>query len=296
MRHIGQLCFSCVASSPHGAFDADELTQMPYLHWDTAWRYRKYWDSMIAVDRMHEKQLVEQASAERNRRRVRSGAREASVPGDTGKYPESIARLRNSRRRLVVFRPLGQCLLDAAALAEAMTIHRDQKLLKQYLHSDDKRYRLHPRRGLHQLGANASYTPRSACSEQVVYQATAPDEQLCRKMHKDPDDGPTPCTEDIKIPRVLMVDQLWLWVLDDRTVLSCFPPRFGETSVSDPTDVYRSILQKLRARQEVIDSSYDIARVVVEECSGFFFGSEISDKRPRLLSVFSEAIDVGVGF
>lgn len=45
-----------------------------------------------------------------------------------------------------------------------------------------------------------------------------------RHGHFEQDEGCEQCEEDIrKLPRAIMVDQLWMWVLDKDTILTCFP-------------------------------------------------------------------------
>ena len=36
------------------------------------------------------------------------------------------------------------------------------------------------------------------------------------------------CRDDVrKVARVIMVDQLWMWMLDEKTLITCFPKRYG---------------------------------------------------------------------
>jgi hypothetical protein len=106
---------------------------------------------------------------------------------------------------------LGQVLYRAALLSEAMDYHQEQELLKCYLHSDPP---FHPRRTLDQSYYWTLKTTKKRDRDQVVYRGTAPRREF---MHRGAHakSGCHQCREDIrKVPRVVMVDQLWLWILD----------------------------------------------------------------------------------
>jgi hypothetical protein len=103
---------------------------------------------------------------------------------------------------------LGQVLRAAAALLEAMDLHTEEQLMKAYLHAQPP---LHPRRTLDQAYYGALRSTRARDRDQVVYRGTTPEPHNCIGMDSCPQ-----CNEDIrKTPRLIMVDQLWLWVLDE---------------------------------------------------------------------------------
>jgi hypothetical protein len=121
---------------------------------------------------------------------------------------------------------LGRVLFRAAILAEAMEIYHDQELLRKDLH---KKPPLHPRRTLDQSYYWTLRSTKKRDRDQVVYRGTAPVRDFmhhhnCQKKLGDCDhrhctwtkeDGCRQCLQDIrKVPRVVMVDQLWLWILD----------------------------------------------------------------------------------
>jgi hypothetical protein len=113
-------------------------------------------------------------------------------------YPAPIP----SRRKI-----LGQMLLYAAALKESMDSYDDERMIHKYLH---ERPPLHPRRTLDQSYYGVLKNTQSRDRDQVVYRATTPMPHDCvwGKCHG--------CNQDItKTPRLIMVDQLWLWVLDE---------------------------------------------------------------------------------
>lgn len=126
--------------------------------------------------------------------------------------------------RLAIRRPLGQYILDAARLYEGMANYREKKQLEKYIGRDPP---LHPRRTLDQAYHWTLNSTKKRDRDQVVYRATTtpPDEYHVY----DPEAGKWPDHEDFeiegecvecrsrirKVSRVIiMVDQLWMWVLD----------------------------------------------------------------------------------
>jgi hypothetical protein len=125
-------------------------------------------------------------------------------------------------------RAIGKVLLHAAALMEAIDIRIEKKLMFEYLH---KKPPLHPRRTLDQSYYGALKDTGTRDRDQVVYRATTPTGHNCPDSI-DEEDSPKEglegtdeekstkkckqCQKDIrKVPRLIMVDQLWLWILDE---------------------------------------------------------------------------------
>ncbi|CAM1509028.1 Fc.00g027670.m01.CDS01 [Cosmosporella sp. VM-42] len=113
-------------------------------------------------------------------------------------------------------------------------------------------------------------------------------QQPCNQCHREC----RHCREDIrKVPRLVMVDQLWMWILDDRTIITCFPRRYGMNR-QDSSGVYKSIRLRLeKAGSSRIHSAYDLALIIIDECSNIFFDRTKTDLRqPQMIEIFSEAI------
>jgi hypothetical protein len=110
---------------------------------------------------------------------------------------------------------LGRVLYRAAQLSEAMECFQEEQMLREFLHSNPP---YHPRRTLDQSYYWTLQSTKKRDRDQVVYRGTAPDKDLVHKMHFKEKTGDPPCGQcwdDIrKVPRVIMVDQLWLWILD----------------------------------------------------------------------------------
>lgn len=108
------------------------------------------------------------------------------------------------------------------------------------------------------------------------------------------DNGCEQCDEDIrKVSRAIMVDQLWLWVLDRNTILTCFPQRYGMTE-KDPSGVHQAIRMRIKMRSNPdnhVHSIFDLALIILDECFDTFFNrTKTADARPQVLDVFAESI------
>ncbi|KAI1343545.1 hypothetical protein F5Y15DRAFT_427914 [Xylariaceae sp. FL0016] len=200
--------------------------------------------------------------------------------------------------RIRVRNQLGQYWLDAARLYEGMMNFRDKKLLRKYLCDDAP---LHPRRTLDQGFYTTLSSTRARDRNQVVYRATTADPYQTHQFNAATNTwechdfvnskyGCAKCRADIrKVSRVVMVDQLWMWILDNKTIITCFPKRCG-ISGHDASGIYESIQSRL-ARTEEIRSAFDVALVILDECSDTFFNrTKDSTGQPQVLDTFSEAI------
>lgn len=201
---------------------------------------------------------------------------------------------------------LGQYLLDAARLFEGMTSYRDRKLLETYLMQDPP---MHPRRTLDQAYYWSLNNTNHRDRDQVVYRATTADPLKFHRWDVDRSIGTghdsednkkledlnhepcSECTANIqKVSRVIMVDQLWMWVLDRSTIITCFPKRYGANK-HDTSGIHKSIRMRISEGGICIRSVFDLALVIFEECSNTFFDrTRTMDKQPQVLDEFSEAI------
>lgn len=80
------------------------------------------------------------------------------------------------------------------------------------------------------------------------------------------------CRDHIrKVSRVVMVDQLWMWILDEQTIITCFPKRYG-VNKQDSSGVHKSIRSRLKGlRKDHIKTVFDLALIILDECSNTFF-------------------------
>lgn len=122
---------------------------------------------------------------------------------------------------------LGSVLYRAALLHEAMDYYQEQELIKSYLHHEPP---FHPRRTLDQSYYWTLKTTKKRDRDQVVYRGTAPKKKDKHEgVHVS--SGCVGCVADIrKVPRVVMVDQLWLWILNGSKLhLLCYSVHRSES-------------------------------------------------------------------
>ncbi|KAK3680843.1 hypothetical protein B0T22DRAFT_434949 [Podospora appendiculata] len=246
---------------------------------------------------------------------------EVSIPrrwARIGKGPsvDSFGRLR-------VHHPLGQYLMDVARLFEAMSTFKDQQMLEKYLFHDPP---LHPRRTLDQSYYWSLKSTKTRDRDQVVSRGTSMMAEFGHRLvpsppapkkrpfpyfwsaryhdaedelgwqwtgHWDMTDerGCDQCRSDsCKVSKLIMVDQLWMWVLDERTIITSFPSQYGVDG--DSSGTHHSIRTRLgAASKNQIRSVYDIALIILDECSNTFFDrTKPEDSQPPVIDIFFEAI------
>ncbi|KAK0613539.1 hypothetical protein B0T14DRAFT_499008 [Immersiella caudata] len=347
---------------------------MPYMHWETD-RMRNTVAKMI--DDQTQKQLQKQEDREWRAKDARQKQREGvgsagkqlkhadpDVDGQPTVRPAKLKLERTLTLRGLVTKvatlkpgtivveqdghlkvrsghPLGQYLLDAARLYEAMSTFRDQRMIEKYLYHNPP---LHPRRTLDQSHYWTLKTTKARDRDQVVYRGTNINLEVSHKLcevlkdaeerrnwmsaiikmwrglpskgptqgedEKKLDDGANVCyqwdkhwsktdrhgcehcaSEIKKISKLIMVDQLWMWVLDEQTIITSFPRRYGYNKF-DLHGIHKSIRNRLsNARKNQIRSIFDVALIILDECTNTFFDrTKTHDSQPQVMDIFSEAI------
>ncbi|KAL2287853.1 hypothetical protein FJTKL_04658 [Diaporthe vaccinii] len=161
-------------------------------------------------------------------------------------------------------------------------------------------------------------TTKARDRDQVVYRGTRPDpphsidmktrEWTCfdegtddKDVHTENTQAQIPerkgqfcvhCANHVrKVSRILMVDQLWMWILDDKTIITALPKRYG-LNKQDSSGVHKSIrirLQNLRPGH--IKTVYDLALIILDELTNVFFDrTKTAAEQPEALNIFSETI------
>ncbi|KAK1773783.1 hypothetical protein QBC45DRAFT_339185 [Copromyces sp. CBS 386.78] len=386
-RHMRSLCeVVSTETSEIEKHPKNIVLFMPYLHWETD-RRREAISRLIDIEsdksrRNHKeeklkKKTVRQEKRQRlfelskddiEKRKIKHPKEGAEDLESRNKLVENVdlalyqlfRRRREPRRgerpyiddsgRLIVMSALGQYLVDAARLYEAMSTFRDQRMLEKYLFHDPP---LHPRRTLDQSYYWTLRTTKARDRDQVIYRDTkldfihklqeadkpkhswikrqsSPREPLNRTTNsttsvtgEEPAHGPgdhgiaqnveddvsplmkwtqhsettdehgcDQCKSDIKkVSQLIMVDQLWMWVLDEHTIITSFPRRYGSNK-HDLSGVHRSIRARLKSfRKNQVRSVYDLALIILDECSNTFFDRTRADEgQPQVMDIFSEAI------
>lgn len=183
---------------------------------------------------------------------------------------------------------LGQLFLDVANLHQAMSTYKDRMVLKTNLHNPPS---LHPRRSMDQ----AQYGDENSAKDkdQVVYRATnvGIKEYQCANPGLVGDDEKG-SKQVLRVPgtaKLIMVDQLWMWILDKHTVITAFPKRWGSTQ-SDPSDVHQAIRNRMQLRSTRDWNAFDLALIIIDECADALFNESSNSQRPQVLDIFTEAI------
>ncbi|KAK5122166.1 hypothetical protein LTR85_004412 [Meristemomyces frigidus] len=161
----------------------------------------------------------------------------------------------------------GKCMGLPALAPAGEPQHEDELLLQAHLGSST----LHIRRTLDQFFYRTIDTAfRDA--NQVVYKHL--EEQAL-------------IAEDLK---VLMVDQLWLWILGDDLIITSFPQRWRQPP-RDPLNVLDSVMEELNSRTEDgIGTVYELATLITGRCFETFDRSDIRPEGSRFLDMFESTI------
>lgn len=239
--------------------------------------------------------------------------------------------------RLQPVNPLAKILVRAAQLYEEMMTYPDQRIMEEYLFNHpplhprrtlDQAYfwrlrntRLRDRDQVVYRYTNAEHAHRflpqppsrdvkndrsrfsvaSGSMTKRSWKDKAKQEHWVWTRHGEYEvtNGCEQCDEDIrKVSRAIMVDQLWIWVLDKDTILTCFPQRYGMSK--DPSGVHQSIRTRVKTRSNpdnYVLSIFDLALIILDESFDTFFSrTRTPDKRPQVMDMFAESIGRVVRF
>jgi hypothetical protein len=199
---------------------------MPYLHWETDRGRAK---AAIAIKKARENKLYEMTDvafkvytnnpATQTNRRQMDNNMETGTNKSRPQVSASVEHIPTPEGR----GHLGRLLLCAAALLEAMNCYMDEKLISKYLSMGQPL--LHPRRTLGQSYQWTLKCTQKRDRDQVVCRGTSPVPEhmhygcvkdKLKRNYYGKNIVCDQCRVDIrKVPSVIMVDQLWLWILDD---------------------------------------------------------------------------------
>lgn len=204
---------------------------------------------------------------------------------------------RDKGGRIIAGSRIGQILFDAAVLYEQILLYRDCKLALKYLHCDSP---LHARRWLEEACPWNSKPSKARPRQQMLYFATAPShfnqhgispttrQWNCHEIsgHDEILRGPRSSSEHptvwrtcrhclkqaIKTKKAIVVDELWMWILNNGTVLTCFPDKYGVHEY-DAVGVHASIRRRLKSLGAGhVNSVFDLTQVILEETSQALLG------------------------
>ncbi|KAI1740427.1 hypothetical protein F4680DRAFT_419420 [Xylaria scruposa] len=313
-RHIRSSCTIVSASTDAAETSPKSMALfMPYLHWETSRKQNQFAaeiDHIMAGADMGESHLgdedirkrVEESMVHKrssnsqeertrkslswlgwfsnwNRKRIptmpRRVERLKARRTDSLAGGSSLVNIRhqvNEEGRVQMRNPLGRYLFLASKIYESMENYRDKMLLQKYLLQE---LPIHPRRTLDQVAYSAFDSDRlrdksrGLWSEQESSETTLPISQDKADIRK--------------APFVAMVDQLWMWILDEKIVITCFPKRYGSNE-DDESEVDKSIRIRLKScGPDQVRSVFDLALVIIDECCNKFFDQ--SDQSNKTLNI-----------
>lgn len=181
---------------PHASQDI--VLFMPYLHWEIEKRLLRMTNVMRETRRRTEQEYELERSAKR-RGTWGSVVERAAMAARTERLNSNVSDFAGDEwtRKRTPWRPqspLGTYLWLASKLYQLIDEAADWRLIGEHLYTQSP---LHVRRTLEQYSCWTSEDTSGRDRQQVVYRGT--------RMRNDPE----------AIPRVVMVDQLWLWILDE---------------------------------------------------------------------------------
>ncbi|ETS77767.1 hypothetical protein PFICI_09829 [Pestalotiopsis fici W106-1] len=228
---------------------------LPYLHWETSSRRAQ----MVKVIN---EAIGTNSKASRREFRLPQAVEEVMKM----KRSKNGTSIKNKVPRVRRKQYLARYLFAVARMAEEIDHAADEKLLR---HKVNNHSPLHVRRTLDQYYFLTLDNTSERDRDQVVYRGT-------RSLSLT--------------TRVVMVDQLWMWILDDNTIITSFPRRWGRNK-PDPSGVHKSLRIRLGQRTEVIKSIHHLAMIIMDQCSRVFFDrTRPLDQRPEVMDLFAEAI------
>lgn len=194
-----------------------------------------------------------------------------------------------------IARALDSATISRSLLNEGEKGCPDEKLIHTYLH--EKPY-MHIRRTLDQYYYHTMKDTTERDKDQVVY-------RYAKKMWPE---------EHESVHNILMVDQLWLWILDGGklvkrlrllrssitlltdTLITSFPQRWNRKQSDNDLDVVESIRKHINLVEgrDPLRSAYDLAVLISSFCSEVFFEREDApeplDEKLQFLEFFDKSI------
>ncbi|CAN9386060.1 unnamed protein product [Alternaria alternata] len=70
---------------------------------------------------------------------------------------------------------------------------------------------------------------------------------------------------------MIMVDQFWCWIIDEKTIMTSFPSGIFSASFPGVEDLYRSITKSMSRDPEQLRTVEDMYLLLVEEVAGYMF-------------------------
>lgn len=91
-------------------------------------------------------------------------------------------------------------------------------------------------------------------------------------------------------PKIVMVDQLWMWILGKGLIVTAFPQRWQQPK-NDPLNVLDTVIEDINSKtRDPVKSVYDLAMIITNRCSGVFDRHRMGDEDYQFLDMFESSI------
>lgn len=87
-----------------------------------------------------------------------------------------------------------------------------------------------------------------------------------------------------------MVDQLWMWIIDDHRLVTAFPQRWKQPQ-NDPLNILEGIIEDIHSRSgDPVTSARDIATIVAEHCASSVNDRVRNEEQYQFFRMFESSI------
>jgi hypothetical protein len=90
-------------------------------------------------------------------------------------------------------------------------------------------------------------------------------------------------------PKILMVDQLWMWIIDNRLVETSFSGRKGKFEQNED-GVWEAIAEQVNQNHKSLKTVHQLAALILECCFGAFDKLRVSIDGLKFLEIFDAAL------
>jgi Mg2+ and Co2+ transporter CorA len=91
-------------------------------------------------------------------------------------------------------------------------------------------------------------------------------------------------------PKVVMVDQLWMWILGKDLIVTSFPQRWQQPK-NDPLNILDNIIEDINSKtRDPVQSVYDLAIIITNCCTGVFSRQRMGNEEYQFLDMFESSI------
>ncbi|KAJ5788736.1 Mitochondrial substrate/solute carrier [Penicillium paradoxum] len=172
----------------------------------------------------------------------------------------------------------------------------EAQLIWTYLGSEPP---VHFRRTLDQYGYPNLRSTVARDDDQMLWKRTRRpariDEQLREYLQPDDDDPDKPGADEFMNGNVLMVDQLWIWIIDEKTVITFFPQQEATTSegkLFEQSNLHNSIYNELNGDlSRRFETAGDLAALIMLHAVTVLLDKTLHHDL-QILRIFEESISI----